>query len=80
MFCTYISFLKNWNIFQLVRMLLEWTYKAFYNLMVQREIKHQQNKRLLEKKTRVEMIVESLKQSGATQEQIQDVSFDRLIL
>ncbi|XP_076032891.1 RNA polymerase III subunit C isoform X2 [Oratosquilla oratoria] len=56
-----------------VRMVLEWCYKALYNLMVQRETRHNENKRLLEKKTRVDTIVENLKQSGASEEQIQEV-------
>lgn len=54
-------------------MVLEWCYKALYNLMVQRETRAIDNRRLLEKRTRVDSIVENLKQSGGTDEQIQEV-------
>ncbi|CAL4205103.1 unnamed protein product, partial [Meganyctiphanes norvegica] len=56
-----------------VKMLLEWCYKALYNLVVQREMRCQENRRLLEKRTRVDTIVENLKATGGTEEQIQEV-------
>ncbi|XP_071528802.1 DNA-directed RNA polymerase III subunit RPC3 [Panulirus ornatus] len=65
---------KAARIFRLVvRMVLEWCYKALYNLMVQRETRAIDNRRLLDKRTRVDSIVENLKQSGGTDEQIQEV-------
>lgn len=54
-------------------MILEWCYKGLYNLMVQREMRANYNRRLLEKRTRVDTIVENLKQSGGSEEQIQEV-------
>ena len=54
-------------------MILEWSYKGMYNLMVQRESRASDNRRLLEKKIRVATIVENLRQSGGTEDQIQEV-------
>ncbi|XP_042220401.1 DNA-directed RNA polymerase III subunit RPC3-like isoform X1 [Homarus americanus] len=68
-----IIYLFHVDINSVVRMVLEWCYKSMYNLIVQRETRGTDNRRLLEKRTRVDSIVENLKQSGGTEEQIQEV-------
>ncbi|KAG7165800.1 DNA-directed RNA polymerase III subunit RPC3-like 2, partial [Homarus americanus] len=67
-----IIYLFHVDINSVVRMVLEWCYKSMYNLIVQRETRGTDNRRLLEKRTRVDSIVENLKQSGGTEEQIQE--------
>lgn len=66
-------FLFHVDMVAVVKMLLEWCYKALYNLIVQREMRTQENRRLLEKRTRVDTIVENLKATGGTEDQIQEV-------
>ncbi|KAK7078644.1 DNA-directed RNA polymerase III subunit RPC3 [Halocaridina rubra] len=66
-------FLFHVDMTSVVRMILEWSYKALYNLMVQRETRANDNRRLLEKHIRVATIVENLNQSGGTEDQIQEV-------
>ncbi|XP_066985988.1 DNA-directed RNA polymerase III subunit RPC3 isoform X1 [Macrobrachium rosenbergii] len=66
-------FLFHVDMTAVVRMVLEWCHKGMYNLMVQRETRAADNRRLLEKRIRVATIVENLKQSGGTEEQIQEV-------
>lgn len=66
-------FLFHVDMTSVVRMILEWSYKGMYNLMVQRETRGSDNRRLLEKRIRVATIVENLKQSGGTEDQIQEV-------
>lgn len=68
-----IIYLFHVDMSSVVRMVLEWCYKGMYNLMVQRETIVSDNRRLLDKRTRVDSIVENLKQSGGTEEQIQEV-------
>ncbi|XP_037793487.1 LOW QUALITY PROTEIN: DNA-directed RNA polymerase III subunit RPC3-like [Penaeus monodon] len=68
-----IIYLFHVDMNSVVRMILEWCYKGLYNLMVQREMRANYNRRLLEKRTRVDTIVENLKQSGGSEEQIQEV-------
>ncbi|XP_035209274.1 DNA-directed RNA polymerase III subunit RPC3-like [Stegodyphus dumicola] len=54
-------------------MLLERCYQALFNLITISEKQNQENKRLLEKKQRIDAIVASLKQSGAEEDQIEEV-------
>ncbi|XP_042859941.1 DNA-directed RNA polymerase III subunit RPC3-like [Penaeus japonicus] len=68
-----IIYLFHVDMNSVVRMILECCYKGLYNLMVQREMRSNDNRRLLEKRTRVDTIVENLKQSGGSEEQIQEV-------
>lgn len=56
-------------------MILTWAFSGIYNLMEQRNMRHLSNNRLLERKARVEMIVDNLKRSGGPEEQIQEVFF-----
>ncbi|KAG0697544.1 DNA-directed RNA polymerase III subunit RPC3 [Chionoecetes opilio] len=55
------------------QMCLEWVYKSVYNLIVQRDTTHADNTRLLDKRIRVDSIVENLRQSGGTEEQVREV-------
>ncbi|KAL7641438.1 UNVERIFIED_CONTAM: hypothetical protein RMT77_008578 [Armadillidium vulgare] len=69
---------KNYYLFfvevpMVVRMILTWAFSGIYNLMEQRNMRHFSNNRLLERKARVEMIVDNLKRSGGPEEQIQEV-------
>ncbi|KAK4327804.1 hypothetical protein Pmani_001729 [Petrolisthes manimaculis] len=66
-------YLFHVDINSVVRNILEWCYKALYNLIVQRETRGSENRRLLEKRTRVDSIVENLRQSGGTDDQIKEV-------
>lgn len=56
-------------------MLLEHCYHALLNLFTCSEIQNEENKRLLEKKQRIDAIVASLVQNGADEEQILEVQF-----
>lgn len=60
---------------QVVRMVLELCFKALYNAMTRRHHNKQINKRLIDKKHRVDTIIMSLKVQGAPQEQLEDVWF-----
>lgn len=62
------------NLDQVVRMALEMCYKALYNAMTRRHHNKQVNKRIIDKKHRVDTITMSLKVQGAPEEQLLDVS------
>lgn len=66
-------YLLRVNIVQVCQMLLENCYHALFNLFTCSEIQNEENKRLLEKKQRIDAIVASLMQNGADEEQIQEV-------
>ncbi|XP_054720600.1 DNA-directed RNA polymerase III subunit RPC3-like [Uloborus diversus] len=66
-------YLLRIDMIQVCRMLLERCYQALYNLLTCSELQQQENRRLLEKKERIDAIVASLKQSGAEEEQIREV-------
>ena len=51
----------------------EWTYKAVYNLKIQMEKCTTEHKRLIDKKDRVETIVDNLRSMNASEEQITEV-------
>ncbi|XP_050699805.1 DNA-directed RNA polymerase III subunit RPC3-like [Eriocheir sinensis] len=68
-----ITYLFHVDTEGVVRMCVEWIYKTLYNLMVEREATQVDNARLLDKRTRVESIVENLRQSGGTEEQVREV-------
>lgn len=61
------------NLDQVVRMALEICYKSLYNAMTRRNHHKQVNKRIIDKKHRVDSIIMSLKVQGAPEEQLQDV-------
>lgn len=56
-------------------MLLEHCYHALFNLFTCSEIQNEENKRLLEKKQRIDAIVASLVQNGSDEEQISEVQW-----
>lgn len=68
-----ITYLFHIDMEAVVRMCLDWTYRTIYNLMVQREMTQSDNARLLDKRMRVDSIVENLRQSGGTEEQVREV-------
>ncbi|KAG0695401.1 DNA-directed RNA polymerase III subunit RPC3 [Chionoecetes opilio] len=68
-----ITYLFHVDMEAVVRMCLEWVYKSVYNLIVQRDTTHADNTRLLDKRIRVDSIVENLRQSGGTEEQVREV-------
>lgn len=58
---------------QVSHMLLEWCYKAAFNSILRRAHVVQENKRVLDKKQRVDIIVASMEQNNAEPEQIEEV-------
>ncbi|GFY71000.1 DNA-directed RNA polymerase III subunit RPC3 [Trichonephila inaurata madagascariensis] len=68
-----IFYLLRIDMVQVCRMLLERCYQALFNLITCSEAQYQENKRLLEKKQRIDAIVASLKINGADEEQIEEV-------
>lgn len=55
-------------------MLLEWCFKATFNLLLRREMENKDSKRLHEKQQRVEAIISSFKQQGDEEAQWSEVS------
>lgn len=55
-------------------MLLELCYKALFNHITRRNHERQLNKRIIEKKQRVDAILMSMRAQEATEEQLADVS------
>ncbi|CAL1269198.1 unnamed protein product [Larinioides sclopetarius] len=68
-----IFYLLRIDMNQVCRMLLERCYQALFNLITCSEAQYQENKRLLEKKQRIDAIVASLRINGADEEQIEEV-------
>lgn len=68
-----ITYLFHVDMEAVARMCLEWAYRTTHNLMVQRETTQSENARLLDKRTRVDSIVENLRQSGGTEDQVREV-------
>lgn len=66
-------YLLHIDLVQVCQMLLERCYQSLFNLITCSAIQNRENKRLLEKKQRIDAIVASLKQNGADEEQIQEV-------
>uniref|UniRef100_A0A2R5LIS0 DNA-directed RNA polymerase III subunit RPC3 n=1 Tax=Ornithodoros turicata TaxID=34597 RepID=A0A2R5LIS0_9ACAR len=58
---------------QVSQMLLEWCYKAIANSILRRAHVLQENKRVLDKQQRVDVIVASMEQSNAEPDQIEEV-------
>uniref|UniRef100_T1IZX1 DNA-directed RNA polymerase III subunit RPC3 n=1 Tax=Strigamia maritima TaxID=126957 RepID=T1IZX1_STRMM len=58
---------------QVVRMLLEWCHKSLFNLKVARECEMKQNKRLLEKKQKINAIIEAMKIQNTDPNEIAEV-------
>lgn len=61
------------DINQVCYMLLQWCYKAISNALYHSDGINKENKRLLEKKQRVDAIVATLQQSGAEAAQVEEV-------
>lgn len=59
---------------QIVRDLVETSYKSLYNLKVRVNMDKEANKRLMEKAIRLQFIVEALKERGESEETIQDIN------
>lgn len=55
-------------------MVLEMCYKALYNAMTRREHERSENRRMIEKQQRIELITLNMKEQGATSEQLAEVS------
>jgi hypothetical protein len=55
-------------------MVLEICYKALYNAMARREHERNENRRMIEKQQRIELITLNMKEQGATSEQLAEVS------
>jgi hypothetical protein len=55
-------------------MVLEMCYKALYNAMIRREHERSENRRMIEKQQRIESITLSMREQGATAEQLAEVS------
>lgn len=55
-------------------MVLEMCYKALYNAMVRREHERSENRRMVEKQQRIESITLTMREQGATAEQLAEVS------
>lgn len=68
-------YLYHIDLEQVVRMVLEMCYKALYNALVRRQAKKTDNKRLIEKQQRIESIALNLKEQGASEEQLSEVTF-----
>lgn len=58
---------------QVVRMVLELCYKAIFNVMTRRNHDRAENKRIIDKKQRIDTIALSMRLQGATPEQLADV-------
>ncbi|XP_018336281.2 DNA-directed RNA polymerase III subunit RPC3 isoform X2 [Agrilus planipennis] len=63
----------NIQIAQVVRMVLELCYKSLYNVMTRRLSEKNVNKRIIDKKQRVDTIMLGMKVQGATEEQLADI-------
>nr|CAH7743467.1 unnamed protein product [Callosobruchus chinensis] len=61
------------NLENVVRMILELCYKSLYNIMSRRNHERNVNKRIIDKKQRVETISISMRSQGATEEQLADI-------
>lgn len=59
---------------QVVRMVLELCYKTLFNIMTRRNHDKFENKRIIDKKQRIDTIALSMRVQGATEEQLEDVS------
>jgi DNA-directed RNA polymerase III subunit RPC3 len=55
-------------------MVLEMCYKALYNAMTRREHERNENRRMIEKQQRIELITRNMKEQGANSEQLAEVS------
>lgn len=55
-------------------MVLEMCCKALYNAMTRREYERSENRRMIEKQQRIELITLNMKEQGATFEQLAEVS------
>lgn len=56
-----------------VRMSLELCYKSLFNIMTRKNHDRQENKRIIDKKQRVDTIAMGMRSQGATEEQLADV-------
>ncbi|XP_021921270.1 DNA-directed RNA polymerase III subunit RPC3 isoform X2 [Zootermopsis nevadensis] len=58
---------------QVARMVLEMCCKALYNAMTRREYERSENRRMIEKQQRIELITLNMKEQGATSEQLAEI-------
>ncbi|PNF18354.1 DNA-directed RNA polymerase III subunit RPC3 [Cryptotermes secundus] len=66
-------FLFHIDLNQVARMVLEMCYKALYNAMVRREHERSENRRMVEKQQRIESITLTMREQGATAEQLAEI-------
>lgn len=59
---------------QVVRMQIEHCYHALYNIIQRRDHESISNKRMIDKQLRVQILSTNLKEHGATEQQLADVS------
>lgn len=57
-------------------MVLDFSYKALYNAMTRRANESDENRRLIEKKQRIDSIALNMTEQGASAEQLQEVMIE----
>lgn len=60
---------------QIVRMILELCYKTLFNIMTRKNYEKQLNKRIIDKKQRVDTIAMGMRAQGASEDQLADVNW-----
>lgn len=71
---TKIFFLFHIDLNQVVRMEVEHCYHALYNIIERREHESTQNKRMIDKHLRMQILTSNLKEHGATEEQLGEIA------
>ena len=71
-------FLYHIDLNQVVRMEIDHCYHALYNMMYRRDHESALNQRIIEKQIRAQAITATLKEAGAPEEQLADVSEEKI--
>ncbi|XP_034239902.1 DNA-directed RNA polymerase III subunit RPC3 [Thrips palmi] len=66
-------FLFHIDLEEVARMVLDFSYKALYNAMTRRAHESDENRRLIEKKQRIDSIALNMTEQGATPDQLQEI-------
>ncbi|KAJ1525724.1 hypothetical protein ONE63_008932 [Megalurothrips usitatus] len=66
-------FLFHVDLEEVARMVLDFSYKALYNATTRRELESEENRRLIEKKNKVDSIAANMRLQGAAQEQLDEI-------
>lgn len=64
----------------LVRTIMQICYKSLFNIMTRRSYFKYQNKRIIDKKQRIDTILLSMRSQGASEEQLQDVCCTAVVI